>query len=202
LSTPDPEVRAIKRNLHEVADAIHARQLAHLIEIRRVPITGNFLYLAHRAFFFGMLGHMCKVLDRHPESASFPWLYENNTLDVDAFVQSNGYDINQLWVVAEGARLIRNKTLFHIDRATVPNTQAVWRKAGISGSDVGRTLDTVWLCLQHLHHIKVGEHYSRIPSLDLEPTVHLLDYAVEVIEQRGVEVRFMPLTEPVANLNV
>jgi hypothetical protein len=201
MDTPDPEVRAIVRNLYECADAILMRQVDHLITTRRVYIGANFLYLAHKAFYFGMVGALVKVLETHNSRAgSFLWLYNKNKDHLDEFARSRNYDLTSLWSLAERARDIRNKMLFHIDKEGLVSPKEVWKEANISGFDVGRALETVWHCLQHLYRLKTGGYFARIPALEREPTEEILDHIVGVIERTDVSLETLSPTNLSADL--
>jgi hypothetical protein len=198
----DPEVRAIVRNLYECADAILMRQIDHLIRTRVLYHGGNFMYLADRAFFLGTMAHFVKVLEIHnSRTHSFCWLYGRNKVEVDAFAKRRNYDMTRLCSLAERARDVRNKTLFHIDRHGLLNPRAIWQQANISGSDVGQALEIVWHCLQHLHHFKTGDYRSGIIALDQELTEQILDHAVEVIERSDVSADGLSPTNLVVDIH-
>jgi hypothetical protein len=197
----DPEVRAITRNLYECADAILMRQIDHLIRTRPVYIGGNLMYLADRAFFFGTMAHFVKVLEiRNPRTRSFFWLHDRNKVEVDAFAKRRDYDMNWLWSLGERARDVRNKTLFHIDRHGLLDPRSIWQEAGISGSDVGRALEIVWHCLQHLHYVKTGDYRADIIALERDGTERILDYAVKVIERYDPPAKSLSPTNLVADI--
>ena len=201
MQPTDPEVRAIVRNLHECADAILMRQVDHLIMTRTVNRwSANFLNLADRAFFFGTMAHFAKVLDHNSRTHSFCWLYDRNKVEVDAFAKRRNYDTNWLWSLAQRVRGVRNKTLFHIDRHGLLNPRAIWQHANITGADVGRALEIIWHCLQHLHRLKTGEYLSCIPALEREPTEQVLDHAMGVIEHSGESLETLSSTDLFADI--
>lgn len=188
--------RAITRNLHESAQARLERKALASFEYfnQNTPLyhSGeNFFSIVLRGLFNSMMGHLAKVLDRHPVSASFWTIFETNEDGIRSLKAFTQWDFNFTNNLSDRVKYIRNKTLFHIDRDAVLDPKAVWRAAGITGEELGRGLSFLWSILEELHERVNGRQFhDPCVGYDGSDVVTLLQLALSerLLIHKGAEV--------------
>lgn len=153
-SVPTTFDRALHRNLDEIVRAILAYRALVAIESATSERPLDFVQLAYWALFNDMLAHAMRVLDHHPDTASFWNLYKWEKSLIDRIIIDNGIDIDRLRSISASLRLVRNKTHFHIDRETVSDPKLVWRKAELKGPVLKEVLDDLFFILHALYQQK------------------------------------------------
>lgn len=98
----------------------------------------QFLGQCSHALRITMLSHLIKVLERDASlrSKSFWYIYKHRTTRINRILQENQSDISFVKRMAKKLGIIRNKTLFHLDDASIENPDRVWSDADITIKDL------------------------------------------------------------------
>src|SRR3990170_3943715 len=128
--------RALRRNLHEVGRAILERRALVGMEAADSHHTVDFFRLAYDALFNDMIAHAIKVFDRHKDSTAFWYIYRFSEEEINKYIKKKGFDLNNLDIVADKLKIIRDKTHFHIDRIGVLRPEDVWKSANLTGAEL------------------------------------------------------------------
>ena len=116
----------------------------------------DFFQVAAHALYNDLMAHSVRILDRHPDAASFWYLLRRDEPSVRSEANSLGVDLAALGILADKLKSVRDKTLFHIDRKAVTNPKLVWASAEIGGDELGSGLDGVWRLLAGLYFKRHG----------------------------------------------
>ncbi|MCA9233021.1 MAG: hypothetical protein KDA57_20410 [Planctomycetales bacterium] len=144
--------KAIGRNLAELQWVIIHRTTLQGIEQAK-PVYHYFLHSAYTGLFNDYVAHCLKVFDLSIGSASFWYIYRTHEKRVKDFGKASGIDVDELQVVAQRLKHIRDKTHFHIDPEGVLDPKAIWRQADITGKRLAQAVDAVWKILTHLQQL-------------------------------------------------
>ena len=151
---------ALKRNLAELQKILLIR--ATLLGIEKHGRTAKvFTRVVDDALHNDHMSHAIKVFEQSSKSASFWYLYRTDPTPKDKFAKKVGYDMNNLQVVSDKLKAIRNGSHFHIDKTGVLDPDVVWSGAALTGKELGAAIDFVWAALSAIQEAKGGE----IPSL-------------------------------------
>ena len=151
---------ALKRNLAELQKILLIR--ATLLGIEKHGRTAKvFTRVVDDALHNDHMSHAIKVFEQSSKSASFWYLYRTDPTPIDKFAKKVGYDMNNLQVVSDKLKAIRNGSHFHIDKTGVLDPDVVWSGAALTGKELGAAIDFVWAALSAIQEAKGGE----IPSL-------------------------------------
>lgn len=156
--------RAITRNLFELALARYERRVLKSIEEydsnQGISIEGvNFIWICYRALFNDMVAHLIKVLDDHPDSATFWMIYEREADKLQSLDSQMRDRMLFLRGIADRIKPIRNKTHFHIDKRAMFDPKAIWREAAITRDEYDQALQDLWLLLTALHQSVLGREF-------------------------------------------
>jgi hypothetical protein len=144
--------KAIGRNLAELQWAIIHRTTLQGIEQAK-PVHHYFLHSAYTGLFNDYFAHCLKVFDLSSGAASFWYIFRTNEKRVKDFSKTAGIDLDELALVAQKLKHIRDKTHFHIDSDGVLNPKEIWHQADITGKRLAQAVDAVWKILTHLQQL-------------------------------------------------
>ena len=169
MAAPSRYDIALKRNLAELQKALLIR--ITLLGIEKHRYTAKvFTRVIRDALHNDYMSHAIKVFEQSLKAASFWYLYRTDPSPIDKYARQVGCDIDNLQVVADKLKSIRNGSHFHIDKTGVLDPKVVWRGAALTGKELGAAIDFVWGALGSIQKEKGGE----IPSLlDYTPDVAL-----------------------------
>ncbi len=121
---------ALTRNLNEVLMALYECTALKRLEesYPEVVYDEDFFGIAHDALFNDMIAHSAKLFDKHRDSASFWYIYQQKEEDIEGeWNDTNNLDTLEL--ISKKLKHVRDKTHFHIDKKGVVDTKSVWRAA-------------------------------------------------------------------------
>lgn len=136
----------IQRNLLELNNAI-LKVTAHdeLVKQGLTYTEMSFFVIAQHALYNDILTHAIRVLDEHRDAMSFWYLLRcKEGIVFKQAAQKVGLDLEKLKDLSAKLKSIRNKTLFHIDRRSVRQPEAVWMQAEIIGSALFKALNEMF----------------------------------------------------------
>ncbi len=134
-----PPEEAFKRCLSELQRCIYYFRIVQILdEEPRNTIGIDFLALARIAFYDQMVAHAIKVFDRDSKSVTYWQIAQNHADKVGDIEVRLSFSSQEVRRIAEGLRLIRSKTHFHIDRVSVINPTKIWKDAGVTWDDIER----------------------------------------------------------------
>lgn len=133
-------------------------------------ITKVFSRVIRDALHNDYMAHAIKVFEQSPKAASFWYLYRTNPGPIDKYARQAGYGIDNLQVVSDKLKTIRNGSHFHIDKTGVLDPKVVWSGAALTGKELGAAIDFVWAALGVIQKSKGGEVP---PLLDYTPDIAL-----------------------------
>lgn len=139
--------KAVYRNLCEVVNALHERQVLISLEeyIKKngkiFYYGGSFLHIARDALFNDMIAHIIKVLDRNRDSTGFWYIFKTDKGMIKNCESYSESKIKFLDELAPKLKIVRDKSHFHIDKNGVLDPKAVWSEAGITGDELGKGVD-------------------------------------------------------------
>ncbi len=157
---------ALKRNINEVAVAklefdAH-REIANKVLLN---FYDSFFSLSLDALFNDMVAHMIKLLDRNAQSTSFWYIFRYKSKGVKEYIKDNNIDFMAIYDLADKLKLVRDKTLFHIDKKGVKDPQAIWSEADITYGEIEENIDSIFNILNYLYE-KEFEYKFEIPKID------------------------------------
>ena len=151
---------ALERCLAELNNAIlERRALIALHEVKSAHGL-DFFRISAIALFNDLVSHTIKVFEVSKQVAGF-WYLErvNEKAFADAAADLN-IDVNRIRRFAKRFRTIRNKTHFHIDKMDVLDPRKVWRRAGITGDELGCILEDGYHLLNRVYETRTGKTKS------------------------------------------
>ena len=186
--------RAIRRNLWEIQQArltwcVLCAFDRHLKNREIYHLPPSFFSIAQDALYDSTLMHAIKVLDRNRDSATFWGIFDTA---LDKIRRLNCYTEEKMVHLAKlepKLKLVRDKTLFHIDKGAVLDPPAIWREAGIAPDEFKSGLEYVWEILRGLHIAEFNREYSDLcERYKGEDVAQILDLACSNgILQAGVQ---------------
>ncbi len=147
---------ALERNLAETSNAILKRRA--LIGLHSADSSHglDFFQVAAHALYNDLIAHSVRVLDRHRDAASLWYLLRCDEASVRSEASSLGVDLDELGILADKLKSVRDKTLFHIDKKAVTNPKLVWASAEIKGDELGSGLDGAFRLIAGLYFKRHG----------------------------------------------
>lgn len=131
----------------------------------------NLFRVAFYALSNDTVSHAAKILDRHPQSGSFWYIFKHKEEEIRAFCAARSISLLEIEAVAAGLKGIRDRTHFHIDRRDVFDADAVWSRARLKHSRFTAVLDSLWLIFDHLYTAENGKSFGPLDynGDDVEP---------------------------------
>jgi len=167
--------RALIRNLFEIERALS--YINGYNEIDRVAPTTRWSFFSYSslAMFDALIFHSMKILDEHPDAASFWFLHRNDTVDIETILNKNNLPIRNVRLLSKKLSRVRNKTHFHIDRNAVFNPDQIWKEADIRGNLLIEILNALWNTLREIHRIEIGKNFIQpiYDGNDIEKIIQL-----------------------------
>ena len=158
---------ALERNIAETSNAILKRRA--LIGLHSADSSHHgpldFFEIAAHALYNDLIAHAARVFDRHPDVASFWYVVRCDEASARAQASALGVDLDELGVLADKLKGVRDKTLFHIDKKAVANPKLVWASAEIKGAALGSALDGAFPVLAGLYFKRRGV-MKTVPDYD------------------------------------
>ncbi|HLF83310.1 MAG TPA: gamma-glutamylcyclotransferase [Blastocatellia bacterium] len=156
---------ALERNLAETSNAILKRRA--LIGLHSADSSHglDFFQVAAHALYNDLIAHSLRVFDRHPDVASFWYVVRCDEASARSQASSLGVNLDELGVLADKLKNVRDKTLFHIDKKAVTNPKLVWSSAEITGDALGSGLEGAFRVFAGLYFQRHGVTRT-IPDYD------------------------------------
>ena len=156
---------ALERNLAETSNAILKRRA--LIGLHSADSSHglDFFRVVAHALYNDLIAHAARVFDRHPDVASFWYVVRCDEGSARAQASTLGVNLDELGVLADKLKLVRDKTLFHIDKEAVKNPKLVWSCAEIKGDVLGSSLEGAFRVLAGLYFKRHGVKRT-VPDYD------------------------------------
>jgi len=152
---------ALRRNLFELRYALSERNAINSLAAC-VPTSGwTFLTYVYISLSNDMFAHSMKVLDTHPDSVSFWFLYRCHKEQLDVELAQAGLDLAEIRRLTASLKHVRDKTHFHIDRNAVFDPTVVWQDANITGDAFNRTVGGLWTALGTLYRQEHGTAFGQ-----------------------------------------
>jgi len=117
---------------------------------------GAILAQSFSALMGDRLVRLIRILEDSDRTATFWYLHNCEPANV-----SKDVDIPRLEALSEKIRLVRDKTLFHIDKKHVGDSQAVYKQANIIANEVIWAMETIWRTLNRLYEERFGRPYHQ-----------------------------------------
>jgi len=95
--------------------------------------------------------HAMKILDRHPQSVSFWYIFKQKEQEIRAFCGSQSILLSEIEWISDKLKDVRDRTHFHIDPRDIFDPAAVWKRAGIKNSRFTAVLESLWKILDHCY---------------------------------------------------
>ena len=119
-------------------------------------LCGAILAQSFSALMGDRLVRLIRILENSDRTATFWYLHNCEPANV-----SKDVDIPRLEALSEKIRLVRDKTLFHIDKKHVGDSQAVYKQANIVANEVIWAMETIWRTLNRLYEERFGSPYHQ-----------------------------------------
>lgn len=163
--------RTLTRLMHELYQAICEDRVHAAIWNCHTSQGMNLFRVAFYALSNDTVSHAAKILDRHPQSGSFWYIFKHKKEEIRAFCAAHSISPSEIEAVADALKGIRDRTHFHIDRRDVFDPDAVWSRAGLKHSRFTAALESLWLILDHLYTAEHGQSFGTIDYTgdDVEP---------------------------------
>jgi hypothetical protein len=147
---------ALNRLLPETYNLMSAQ--AALEALVEHPTTSVILAQSFSALIGDRLGRLIRILEDNKQVASFWFLKNCEPTNV-----AKGIDIARLEKLSSEnkLKLIRDKTFFHIDKARVADSQAVYAEADIFANEIIWAMEAIWRTLNRLYEERFGQPYSQ-----------------------------------------
>ena len=117
-----------------------------------------------RVAFTGLLGdrllRLVRVFEQDLQVASFWYLVRCNRKAVEEAVTQASGSMEQLQEFSARLKLIRDKTFVHIDKQAVFDPAQIYEEAGISNSDVDKTIRVLWGTMPTLYRLTFGKTFE------------------------------------------
>jgi len=159
-------------NLMSVQAALEALKDSH---------TGVILAQSFSALMGDRLVRLIRILENSDRTATFWYLYNCEPANV-----SKGIDIRRLQDLSEKLRLVRNKTLFHIDKDHVGDSEAVYKQANIIANEVIWAMETIWCVLNRLYAERTGQPWGPANGIDLSGMREIFQRDAKNMREKGV----------------
>jgi hypothetical protein len=139
----------------------------------------NFFRIAFYALSNDTVAHAMKVLDRHPKSASFWYIFKQKEQEIRSFCATRSISLSEIQEVSDLLKGIRDRTHFHIDRRDVFDPDAVWSRAGLKHARFTGVIESLWLILDHLYSAEYGHSFGapNYTGQDVEPILRAVKEA-------------------------
>lgn len=178
MREPSIYQRALKRLMHELDQAICEDRAHAAIWDCHTAQNMNFFRVAFYALSNDTVAHAIKILDRHPQTASFWYIFQQKEQEIRSFCTIRSISLSEIEAVSDLLKDIRNRTHFHIDRRDVFDPEAVWSRARLKHSRFTAVLDALWQILDHLYTAEHGQSFG-MPDYSGEDVAPILRAANE-----------------------
>ena len=171
--------RALERLMHELDQAICEDRAHAAIWDCHTSQGMSFFRIAFYALSNDTVAHAIKILDRHPQSASFWYIFQQKEQEIRAFCAAHSISLTEIEAVSDALKNIRDRTHFHIDRRDVFDPEAVWRRAGLKHSRFTAVLESLWKILDHFYTAESGQSFGMpdYTGSDVEPILRAVKEA-------------------------
>jgi hypothetical protein len=130
---------------------IHRTTLQGIAEAK--PVYHYFLHSTYTGLFNDYISHCLKVFDLSGQVASFWYIFRTNEKRIKDFSRSAEIDLDELKIISQKLKIVRDKTHFHIDGEAVLDPEEFWRQADISAARLSRAVDATWKILTHVQQL-------------------------------------------------
>lgn len=135
---------ALSRTFAEISNATLKLIAYNALCKEKITFSGmSFFVIAQHALYNDMIAHAIRVLDEHRDVAAFWYIHKCHPRSVETGIVKAGLDIQAVRATSAKLRHIREKTHFHIDRATVHSSARVWQNAGVTGDEFSTMLKVI-----------------------------------------------------------
>jgi hypothetical protein len=153
---------AIFQNLNDVANARMYLQAVKAMREETISTESMFLALATQAMINDMFTLTMRVMDRTKGVASFWYLFK---MKRDALEPLIATDLKFIKDTSDRLSRARNKSHAHIDKKYVYKSHLAWDEANISGINLERFLNIVYVALCGLFEATTGSKFV-LPDYD------------------------------------
>lgn len=156
---------AVKRNLRELKDAILMRKALIGLHSANSAHSLDFFRVAAVALFNDTISHAIKVFEVSHKPASFWYIVNSDQELAHEAAKHHSISLKRIMTLSDGLKHIRDKTHFHIDRASAMDPKKIWQDASISGNDLGYMLESAYKILCTINEKLTGEQ-TVLPDYD------------------------------------
>jgi HEPN superfamily AbiU2-like protein len=163
INFPGPKARepyagALERNLNEIEMALINERIMR--RIAGTPFEWEFFRFAWMALFNDRIARAARVFDHHRGAHGFWFITGKKPAEAKHAANRHQIDAADLNDLARRLKHVRDKTIAHIDRATIVDPKAVWRIAGIKPQQLQRGLMSARRILGDLYTAEFGDKFS------------------------------------------
>lgn len=174
---------SIRRILFELLNAISMRNAINKL-VKEAPVTNwGFFSYAYLALRNDLISHEIKIFDKHPEAASFWYLYKCIPTEINPLLKKHELDLENIELFTLKMIEIRDKTHFHIDKKDVLNPEKVWKRASVTGNHINMITDKLWLIMNDLYSLLFGNRFGQpiYEGNDIEAIIN-------AVKEKGIEI--------------
>jgi hypothetical protein len=139
-NTREPYAGALKRNLDEIEMALINERIMRRIVLAGTQFELEFFRFAWMALFNDRIARAARVFDQHRSAHGFWYITGKKPAETKHAANRHQVEAADLNDLARRLKQVRDKTIAHIDRATIVDPKAVWRIAGIKPQQLQRGL--------------------------------------------------------------
>lgn len=125
-------------------------------------IKNRFLVVAFGALLGDRLSRLVRTFENSKDTASFWYLHR-----CDPTIEKK-IDVQRLRVFSSKIRGVRNATFTHIDKKFVSDSQKAYREAGLTESEVGFAIDSIWRVVSDLWVEQFGRPLTQVDQAGLK----------------------------------
>jgi hypothetical protein len=168
------EQRAVSRSTDEIGRAIlYLRALRGLSRADSYHAV-DFVRLAYWALYDQLFAHVIRVLGPR-EQAGFWFLVKKHKNACAEFCTRANVSLDHVTAIEKKLSHIRNKALFHLDRAGVLDPSRIWEEADLTFGELERAMNASFSLLCFLFEELRGAPYT-LPDYDGSDATALAEY--------------------------
>jgi hypothetical protein len=142
--------------------------------------AGAILAQSFSALRTDRLVRLIRILEDSNQTATFWYLYNCEPANV-----AKDLDVVRLKNLSRKVKHVRDRTLFHIDKHSVSNSQAVYKQANIEPNEIIWAMETIWLILNRLYEQRFG-HSHRLGHTTLDAMREVCQRDLENLRRKGI----------------
>jgi hypothetical protein len=152
---------ALKRLIEEVEYIISNNNAIDALIPYWDRISDNSFYkYANMSFYWDSINRTSKVLDNHPDSKAYWYLYRKKQKIIDGFLLINNLKIEEIESYTKKFKTIRDQHLCHIDKKSINNPHKIFLSADIHFGPFNNFIIEFSKLLISLYEIEFGTKYK------------------------------------------